>query len=151
MDAENGIDEVLPARLNTDKCLGTALHRIIIAEDDEEMAALLARAFEKAGYDTTVCYDGWSLLDVLGIFPHRHDRPDVALVVSDIRLPGMTGLDVLKTCAYVGMRLPVILITAFGDAWTHEKARELGAVDVLDKPFDIDDLIGRVRKLVPPM
>jgi DNA-binding response OmpR family regulator len=59
-------------------------------------------------------------------------------------------LEALKTCGYIGKFPPVILITAFGDQWTHAQARKLGAVDIIDKPFDIDDLVERVRQLVPP-
>ena len=124
--------------------------RIIIAEDDKEMASLLVRAFEKAGYNVIVCYSGWDLLRILGVFPASDAYKDVALVVSDIRLPGISGLDALKTCGYAGGFPPIILITAFGDNWTHKEAQRLGAVDTLDKPFDIDELVDKVRKLVPP-
>jgi DNA-binding response OmpR family regulator len=124
--------------------------RIVIAEDDEEMAALLVRAFKKAGYEVSVCCNGWDLLKMLGIFPAGEAFKNVSLVVSDIRLPGISGLEALKTCGYVGKFPPIILITAFGDQWTHVQARKLGAVDILDKPFDIDELVERVRQLVPP-
>lgn len=123
---------------------------IVIAEDDEEMAALLIRAFKKVGYKVSACQNGWELLKLLGVFPAREVFKDVSLVVSDIRMPGISGLEALKTCGYVGDFPPIILITAFGDKWTHEQARELGAVEIMDKPFDIDELVDKVRQLVPP-
>jgi DNA-binding response OmpR family regulator len=121
-----------------------------VAEDDQEMASLLVRAFKKAGYEVNACHNGWDLLGILGIFPAREAFEEISLVVSDIRLPGISGLEALKTCTYTGSFPPMILITAFGDRWTHEEAQRLGAVDTLDKPFDVDELVDRVRQLVPP-
>lgn len=150
MNALGEISETKPTLLATaDKQIGTDPPMIIVAEDDEEMASLLVRAFEKAGYAVTECQTGWDLLRTLGIFPANNTFNRASLVVSDIRLPGMSGLDVLKVCGYVGRFPPIILITAFGDNWTREKARKLGALDMLDKPFDIDELVERVRRLVP--
>ena len=77
------------------------------------------------------------------------DKPiDIDLVISDIRMPWVTGMEVLR-----GMRQclgypPVILITAFGDDQTHAEARQLGAAAVFDKPFDIEELLEKVRELV---
>ena len=125
--------------------------KIIIAEDDEEMASLLVRAFKKAGYDVDACQNGWDLLRLLGVFPASDAYKSVSLVVSDIRLRGISGLDALKTCGYAGRFPPIILITAFGDQRTHDQARKYGAVDMLDKPFDIDELLNKVRDIVPPL
>jgi DNA-binding response OmpR family regulator len=113
------------------------------------MASLLVGALRKAGYETTVCQDGLQLLAHLK-FSAGETHECFDLVVSDIRMPRISGLDVLRAESYGGEFPPVILITAFGDEWTHGKARYLGAVDVFDKPFDIGDLVNRVRELVPP-
>ncbi len=151
MNEEKHTSEKRPSRVTTPvKQTGSDPPRIIVAEDDAEMSFLLVRALEKAGYDVEACQNGWDLLRILGVFPASVAYKGVSLVVSDIRLPGMSGLDALKTCGYVGGFPPIILITAFGDNWTHEEARRLGAVEVLDKPFDIDELVDKVRKLVPP-
>lgn len=122
--------------------------RVLIAEDDVEMAALLADVLGQAGYDTTVCDSGWELLKQMGFAGDPADEVD--LVVSDIRLPGFSGLDALRAAYYTGGLPPMILITAFGDDWTHAKAAQLGAVCMFDKPFDMDDLLRKVRELVPP-
>jgi DNA-binding response OmpR family regulator len=123
--------------------------RILVAEDDEEMAALLVGALRKAGYETTTCHDGLQLLGHLK-FSASDAHEGFDLVISDIRMPRISGLDVLRAESFGGEFPPIILITAFGDEWTHGKARYLGAVDVFDKPFDIGDLVTRVRELVPP-
>lgn len=123
--------------------------RLLVAEDDQDMAALLVGALRKAGYDTVICQDGLQLLRHLK-FSGSGDNEEFDLVISDIRMPRISGLDVLRAKSYGGEFPPIILITAFGDEWTHGKARYLGAVDVFDKPFDIEDLVNRVRELIPP-
>jgi DNA-binding response OmpR family regulator len=123
--------------------------RILVAEDDEEMAALLVGALRRAGYETVTCGDGLQLLGHLK-FSGATDCEEFDLVISDIRMPHISGLDVLRARSFAGEFPPIILITAFGDDWTHGKARYLGAVDVFDKPFEIGALVNRVRQLVPP-
>ena len=61
-------------------------------------------------------------------------------IVSDVRMPGHSGLEMLAALRRAGWTTPVVLITAFGDRWVHDQARQLGAAAVLDKPFDIDAL-----------
>jgi DNA-binding response OmpR family regulator len=119
--------------------------RILVADDDVEMVALIDRALRKAGYDVVSCHNGWDILKILGFFPPSRARKHIDLVISDIRLPGITGIEALRVGSYAGSFPPLILITAFGDAWTHAEAKRLGAADLLDKPFDIDVLVERVR------
>lgn len=66
------------------------------------------------------------------------EAPDV--IIMDIRMPSRTGLEVLADLRKYDCHVPVVLITAFGARDVHEKARQLGAVAVFDKPFDVDDL-----------
>lgn len=119
-------------------CLGLERRaRVLIAEDDPHLLRLLAGTLEDS-YDVAQASNGFELLDSAT----AGERPD--LIISDIRMPGLTGLEVLaglRSLKRIGARggTPVILITAFGDAETHALAGRLGAV-VLDKPFDLDDL-----------
>ena len=70
------------------------------------------------------------------------------LLITDIRMPGWNGLEALDHLRRAGMELPVIVMTAFGDARLHAMARSLGAALVLDKPFDLDDLRAAVARLL---
>ena len=65
-------------------------------------------------------------------------------------MPGLTGLDVLAILRCANWATPVILITAFGDEATHAEGRELGAVAVFDKPFNVDALRATVLETIPP-
>lgn len=119
--------------------LGSArMGRIFITDDDVDMRELLQGALERAGHETELAENGDELLRKLREARHFGGTPD--LVISDIRMPGTCGLGTLGFIRRELPGLPVILITAFGDPETHRRARQLGAVAVLDKPFPLDDL-----------
>ena len=123
---------------------------VLLAEDDKEMRSLLAVALRRAGYGVTECSNGIELLEHLGSFilPDE-DYEVIDLVISDIRMPGVTGLEILEGLSRHGSFPPFILITAFGDVETHARAKYWGALATFDKPFDVDDLVAKVRKAVP--
>jgi CheY-like chemotaxis protein/anti-sigma regulatory factor (Ser/Thr protein kinase) len=124
---------------------------ILLAEDDQEMRALLARVLRKAGYGVTECSNGVELLEHLGsYFLPDEEHETIDLVISDIRMPGVTGLEILEGLCKHDDFPPFILITAFGDTETHAEAERFGALAMFDKPFDIDDLLAKVQKIVPP-
>ena len=124
--------------------------RILLAEDDYEMRALLGESLRMAGYEVVICSNGWGLLEELGgyVLPgpqHKH----VDLVISDIRMPGITGFEILEGLQDLENCPPIILITAFGDREAHERAVQYGAAAMFDKPFDMDELLDKVRNIDP--
>ncbi len=124
---------------------------VILAEDDTEFRGLLASVLQQEGYEVVEAPDGLALLASLeNTLTVRRERPDAFLVVADVRMPGLSGLDVLAILRCATWRTPVILITAFGDEATHAEGQELGAVAVLDKPFDVDVLRAAVKETIPP-
>jgi DNA-binding NtrC family response regulator len=125
--------------------------RLLLAEDDEALRTLLADTLRRDGYDVIEARHGIHLLEVLEpvIFEGDVDeRPD--LIISDYHMPGCTGMSILAGLHSSGLDIPFIVITAFGDAETHIKARHLGAVAVFDKPFDLDDLRTAVLNYMRP-
>lgn len=127
-------------------------YHILLAEDDMEMRALLVLSLRKAGYKVTKCRDGVGLLSHLGAFllPDESEHEDVNLIISDIRMPGFTGMEVLEGLQGNEGFPPMILITAFGDEETHALSKEFGAAAMFDKPFDMDDLLAKVHELFQP-
>ncbi len=114
--------------------------RILVAEDNDEMRRLVVDALRGDGYDVIAVSDGGRLLVTLAHgFVADHAGGLVDLLVSDIRMPSCSGLQILEQLRAAQWRIPVILMTAFGDSATRERARALGAV-LFDKPFDLDDL-----------
>ena len=123
--------------------------KILIAEDDVEMRTLLALFIKKAGYDVLSCSTGTDLVQFISTLFSPFKQEEIALVISDIRMPGFSGLEVLrKVHGYMGFP-PIILITAFGDETIHAEAERYGAKAIFDKPFDIDHLLAKVREIVP--
>ncbi|MFH2056328.1 MAG: response regulator [bacterium] len=122
--------------------------RILVAEDDVEMRRLLVTQLRHAGFETVECADGFQLLDHLGNPVVDQESDDYDLIVSDIRMPGITGLEVLEGIHESDWFVPMILITAFGNDEVHRQARSLGAAGMFDKPFEIDDLIDRIREIL---
>ncbi|MDI1445971.1 response regulator [Polyangium sp. 6x1] len=115
--------------------------RVVLAEDDVEVRLLLAQALRKDGHTVIEVESGTQLFEFLRALAQGapdESHPDV--IVSDIRMPGRSGIDVLASLREVGWRTPFVLTTAFGDAATHARARAAGAFAVFDKPFDVDDL-----------
>jgi CheY-like chemotaxis protein len=109
-----------------------------MAEDDEAMRRVLVRVLARENYLVTALSDGRELLEAFERLMHERALPQ--LIVSDIRMPGVTGFDVLERLAAAGVAIPVILISAFCDEQTLRRAAELGAACVLSKPFDMDVL-----------
>lgn len=123
--------------------------RVVIAEDDAEMRALLVVGLEREGYEVLEARDGVQLLLCLEqICMRAPGAPIPDLIVSDIRMPGHTGLELLQAMRDADIRLPVVLITAFSDGATRERAERAGAV-LIDKPLDLDDLRRVVREMMP--
>jgi CheY-like chemotaxis protein len=111
---------------------------IVVAEDDRDMRRLLAMALTRDGYDLVQASDGDELLHRLAHAREHGLTP--ALIVSDVRMPCRTGIEVVRAMRSWGWTTPVVLITAFGDEPTLSAAREAGASVVMQKPLALDDL-----------
>jgi CheY-like chemotaxis protein len=115
-------------------------YRLLVADDDRAFRALLVAALRVDGYEIVEVATGLELQDALVTPPPAADGHAFDLVISDVRMPGLSGIDALARLGRSPMAPPVLFITAFADDEVHEQARRAGAVDVLDKPLDVDDL-----------
>ncbi len=122
--------------------------RILLAEDDDEMRALLTLTLARAGYAVVALEDGFELSDYVSltqVFGGPLLAPD--LILSDVRMPGRTGLEVLVQARACGLACPVVILSAFTDDETREEARKLGVKAVLDKPVDLEELKSTLHEL----
>jgi DNA-binding response OmpR family regulator len=138
-------------RLLARQSLATHLgaRRILLADDDGSFRFLIARSLRVDGYHVVAVANGVDLIDLLS--DSLNPRSPVAgfdLVLSDIRMPGWPGLGALARIRGHPAMPPFILFTAFGDDETHRLALELGALTLLDKPFDIDELCSIVAAVL---
>lgn len=119
---------------------------VLLAEDDANLRSMLSIVLRRDGHRVREFRDGADLdAELVHNYPEGRIRPENVLIVADMRMPAQDGLSVIRQLRRRGNQLPFILMTAFGDAQTHAAAWELGALAVLDKPFDFDDLRATIR------
>jgi len=112
--------------------------RILIAEDETRLAAFLEKGLRSNGFTTTTVSDGPSARAA------ARDE-DFDLLILDLGLPGMGGLEVLRHLRAGGQRMPVLILSARDDVVDKVGGLELGADDYLTKPFRFEELLARVR------
>jgi DNA-binding response OmpR family regulator len=112
---------------------------VLVADDDDEMRALVVETLQADGYRVMEARDGEEVLALLSdSLADRNTLPDV--IVADVRMPKLSGLGVLEELRRAQVTLPVLMMTGFVPDSVDVVARRLGAVGVLRKPFDVDDL-----------
>jgi len=115
--------------------------RILLADDDPALRRVLQFKLRKQGYDVTAVEDGAKALDVL-------KEKSFDLLLSDMMMPGLTGIELLEQALPLRPELEVILITAFAEVSQAVQAVKLGAFDYLTKPFEDDQLFLAIEKAV---
>ncbi|MFE2179833.1 response regulator transcription factor [Streptomyces sp. NPDC059455] len=114
--------------------------RLLLVEDDRETADMLAELFNSEGYDVDVAFDGQRGLHLALGRQHQ-------VMVIDRMLPGIEGLDLVKRLRRVGVTTRVLVLTALGALDERVTGLDSGADDYLVKPFEVDELLARVRAL----
>jgi DNA-binding NtrC family response regulator len=118
---------------------GNKTPRILIVDDDPGQRSLLNSFLRSQHFDTVTADSGQRALELL-----RGSKFD--MMISDVRMPGLTGLDTLRLARKEHATLPVLLVTAFTDVRDAVAAMRDGAVNYLAKPIDLDELLASVRK-----
>lgn len=114
---------------------------ILIVEDDQTIARFVQLELEHAGYQVLRAGDGSAAMDLMA-------ESDVDLVILDLMLPGVDGLDVARFIRKKGMDVPILMLTARAETHDVVVGFEAGADDYLRKPFEIPELLSRVRALL---
>jgi DNA-binding response OmpR family regulator len=115
--------------------------KILIVDDDQEIVMLIAARLRANQYEIVVANDA-----VQAISKAHKEKPD--LILLDNRMPAGSGLSVLATLRQTSDKIltPIIFITAYPSEKIKEEALEKGATDFIGKPFDANDLLGKIRK-----
>jgi two-component system, OmpR family, alkaline phosphatase synthesis response regulator PhoP len=121
-----------------------SLVHVLVADDEPHIGRIIKMKLEAGPFRVTLAYDGRQALDVL------EREPDVALVLLDLMMPHLSGLDVLAAIRSDPRwaKLPCIILTAAGQEAQHLRARELGVNEFLTKPFSPKRLYQRAAELV---
>jgi DNA-binding NtrC family response regulator len=113
--------------------------RILVVDDDREFRRSLIKIFQKAGYQVNVASDSKQAFAAL-------DRRHYDLIVLDLKMPGKSGLEVLREIATRRPESKVIVVTAFGDATSYREAMAIGAFEYLDKPVKRQAILEASRR-----
>jgi DNA-binding NtrC family response regulator len=114
---------------------------VLVADDDRTCRDSIQRVLEREGYRVEAASDVDSALAAI------HARP-FDLIVCDYRMPGKNGIDLLSELKRRHSDVPVLMISAYADAATEERALELGALELMRKPIRRKDLLDRAAKVV---
>lgn len=115
--------------------------RILVVEDEIELCNAIREGLEIEGYAVDTCYDGNEAYDFM--YVENYD-----LVILDLNLPGMDGIDILKKIRKTNNEIKIIILSARGSVSDRVKGLDIGANDYLIKPFDFEELEARIRNLL---
>ena len=115
--------------------------KILLIDDEEEFSTTLAERLELRGFDTETASNGEA-----GLKRISEKRFDI--VVLDLMMPGMSGLDTLRQIKIIAADLPVVLLTGHGSTREGMEGMRLGAFDYLMKPLDIKDLTNKIQSAI---
>jgi len=122
--------------------MGVAEGRILVADDEDSLRWVLEKGFRGAGYQVTAVKDGTAAL------AEAESQP-FDLILLDVRMPGIDGLELQRRIRLARPTLPVIFISAHGDDAVRNRALEGGAIAFLDKPFDASVLLAAISEALP--
>lgn len=124
--------------------------RVIVAEDDPDVRLLVSVALRGLGYEIVEAASGAELLDRLAdslIDEDPRAQPDV--IISDIRMPGLTGMEILAGLRQAHWHTIFVLMSAYADRSTRDEAQRFGVDAFFEKPFDIDELVTAIVDMAP--
>ena len=116
---------------------------VAVVDDDESVRSAIYGALRSVGFAARAFASAEEFLD-------SDVRRDTACLISDVQMPGMSGLELQAALAKDEYRIPIIFITAFGDQRVRTQALKAGALEFLDKPFDDTFLLETVRAALKP-
>lgn len=117
--------------------------KLLVADDSETVLLMLQRRLEMEGYEVVTASDGIEALERLR--EAGTNEPDVILL--DAMMPNKSGTEVLEELRGGGSKIPVVMISAHLDTHLPDRMRSLGATDIVPKPFEWEDLIGKIEEL----
>ena len=112
---------------------------ILLVDDDLEFRKAMKKMFEKSGYDITVAADGREALETLA-------EETFDLIISDLRMPNLNGLELMEEIRRKKLDMPVIFITAYGEVGSYMDLMNLGAFEYINKPVKGQEILSVARK-----
>jgi DNA-binding response OmpR family regulator len=114
--------------------------RVLVIEDEQKMADLIKRGLEEEGIEVETAYDG-------GVGFEAGKSENIDLIILDLALPGRNGLDIARDWRQLGIKTPILIVTAMDSTEAKVKGLDTGADDYITKPFAFAELLARIRAL----
>ncbi|MDP8261669.1 MAG: response regulator [Candidatus Ancaeobacter aquaticus] len=114
--------------------------RILVVDDNVEQVTILEKIFTKDGYQVDISSNGFDALQIVM-------REDIDIVITDMSMPGMNGLKLLRQVKEKKPEVQVIIITAFGEWGAYAEALKEGAYEFVSKPFKVEEIIKLVKTI----
>lgn len=114
---------------------------LLIVDDQQGIRLLLKEVFKKEGFQTHLAATGIEALQIV-------EQADISLVLLDMKIPGMDGIEILKRIKEIKPHISVIMMTAYGELGVIQEALDLGAMKYFTKPFDIFEVRDEVKKIL---
>ncbi len=115
--------------------------KILIVDDQKGIRRLLTEVFSDHSYEIESCSNGIAALEIISRF-----KPD--MIIMDVKMPGMSGIDVLKKIRDTDRHVRVVMMTAYSDQHYINEAEDLGVAKFIIKPFDLNQLKGQVEEIL---
>jgi len=123
------------------RCCGNDIMRVLLVEDDLQIGQSLLRALQDADYSVDWVRDGTAGSAAIA-------AAEYTVVLLDLGLPGMSGIDLLKASRAAGNKVPVLILTARDELEARVQGLDVGADDYILKPFDVPELLARIRAVL---
>jgi len=120
---------------------------ILVVDDDGAIRFAVSLVLQRAGYSVSQAVDGQEGLNMIHKANAAGDPYD--LLVTDIRMPRMSGCRLIELLRQAGMDLPVVVMTGVADGVLSERLNQLGCGDPFEKPFDLKEMVNRIGKVLP--
>jgi len=120
--------------------------RILIIDDEELIIKTLSKLLEREKFEVLIAKDGQDAMAIV-------EEENFDLIIADIRMPGINGIETVKNIQNILKskkleKAPVIFITGYADEKMEKEAKSLAPIDYIYKPFDMNDLLGKIRKVL---
>lgn len=117
------------------------MKKLLIVDDQQGIRLLLNEVFKKEGYETYLAANGLEAIDFI-------ENKEIDCVLLDMKIPEMNGIEILQRMEEMGRKMPVVMMTAYGEVKLVEQAKSLGVTHYFTKPFDIFEVRNTVNNLL---
>lgn len=120
---------------------GIWMKKLLIVDDQQGIRLLLNEVFKKEGYETYLAANGLEAIDFI-------ENKEIDCVLLDMKIPEMNGIEILQRMEEMGRKMPIVMMTAYGEVKLVEQAKSLGVTHYFTKPFDIFEVRNTVNNLL---